>query len=439
VRIGLCIKSHGMRYAVVLAALLGCSSSNFEVAASPDTAVAADTGAPAADSDSPLSDSHDAVEASPPDTSAPCTELVANPPTVYVDKRSTRQAKGTSDCPFKSIKDGLAFVAALPSGSGKHTVQVVGGIAGAPLVYDEPMLVIKPQTELRGDGADRVVITGGSACGAEGAVCMVVMEGNTALEGFTIDAKGANKTPLAIGAGVLQWVFVKSTTLRGAGEKASGMFTDGYGILELGPELKVIDNVGGGITVKSTGSMKLNGLNQIKNNAIGIYMLAGQLDVVGPTEISANKSVGLALAASDKRHSLDGAIVADNASYGVYVDGGSMKIRRSKIIRNDIGLLFRYGASNDLDLGTLVSPGDNTFGGKLELNKRAAICLPMYRATTSPARGNTFNVCPPIPVAITEGEKVCDALPAMYNDVYYGVGMTTASNPPLDITGCSPK
>lgn len=440
--IELCITSRAMRYVAVLAALLGCSSSNFEVAPPPDTGVpAADTGAVVADSETPPADTGDTVETAVPDTALPpCTELVPNPPTVFVDKRSKRMAQGTSDCPFPTIKDALAFVAGLPGGSGKHTVQVVGGIAGTPLVYDEPMLVIKPGTELRGDGAERVVITGGGACGTEGAVCMVIMEGNTALEGVTIDAKGLPKIPLAIGAPFLNWVVVKSTTVRGAADKTPAMLVDGAGIVELGPELKINDNASTGIFVKSTGSIKLNGFNQINRNLLGVYMVAGTFDINGATEVIGNKSVGVAIAASDKKHTIDGAIITDNASYGVYVDGAGLKMRRTKLVRNDIGLMFRFLAGgNELDLGTHLSPGANILGAKLEANKRAAICLPTYRSTSSPARGNALYTCPTTPTAIGEGEKVCDTLPADYRDVYYGAPAVSTPAAPLDLGGCYTK
>ncbi len=433
-----------MRYAVLAAALLGCSSSEFAVAGEgteTDTGTAAtDTGSVAVDSDSPpLVDSGSPADANA--DVAPCAPLPMNPPTVYVDKRTTKAAKGTSECPFATIKEAVAFVASLPSGSGKHTIRVAGGAAGAPLVYDEPMLVLKWQMSLVGDGQDRVTITGGGTCGD--GQCMVVMEGGSTLEGVKLDAKGLAKVPLALGPTALTGVTVKATGVVGTkDEKSPAIYVDGVGAAELGPDMRVTDNGGPGVLVKNIFSLKINGANLFNRNLVGIYMQGGRLDLSGATEASKNRTIGVALLAPEKTaHVLDGLIAVENASTGVYVDGGaSLKLRRARITRNDIGLMFRFVGTNELDLGTLLDPGNNVFVGPAEPNKRAGICLPAMRAaTTAPARGNFFSACPPTSASMLEDVKACDTLPSAYKDIYYAAAAAGGETPPLDLTNCGVK
>ena len=385
------------------------------------------------------------LEASPPPEAGPCAEIAANPPTVYVDKRSTRASKGTSDCPFATIREAVTFVAALPSTSGKHTIRVAGGTAGAPLVYDEPMLVLKPNTTLIGDGPGRVVIIGGGTCNM--AVCMVVMEGNTALEGVTIDAKGGQKIPLAMGPGILTGASAKSITVTGTkDDKTPGIYVNGGGAAELGPDVKVIDNGGHGILVQTIYSLKLTGApgspNQINRNLYGVQLLAGRLEINGATEVSKNARHGVILVMNDKTtHVLDGLQAVDNGGTGLFVDGGAgLRLRHSKLVRNDLGLSFRFAIGNELDLGTGFSPGDNFIGGLTEKNKRAGICLPSSRVTNSPARGNGFSACPPTASPMPESEKACESLSGDYRDIYFGVGtISPTSGVPLELDGCTSK
>lgn len=438
-----------MRYAVLLGALLGCSSSEFTVAgdgtntdtgASADTAAATDTGTAVVDSDTPPpADSGSTADSNTVDASAPCAALPMNPPIVYVDKRTTKSSKGTSDCPFATIKEAVAFVASLPSGSGKHTIRVAGGAVGAPLVYDEPMLVLKWQMSLVGDGQDRVTITGGGTCG-EGQ-CMVVMEGGSTLEGVKLDAKGLAKVPLALGPTVLTNITVKSTAVVGTkDDKSPAIYVDGVGTVDLGPDMRVTDNGGPGLVVKNVFSLKITGSatpNQFNRNLAGIYIQGGRLDISGPTEVSKNRTMGVAILAPEKAaHVLDGLIAVENAATGVFVDGGaSLKLRRSRLTKNDIGLVFRFVGTNELDLGTLLDPGNNYFVLPSEPNKRAGICLPAARATSSPARSNYFSACPPTDASMVEDVKACDTIPTTYKDIYFA----GAASVPLDLTNCGVK
>lgn len=441
-----------MRYVpFLIAVLVGCSSSEFAVnegaadTGTPgDDTAATDTGAPADDTAAPPLDTG-VLDTAPPDAAVTCTTLPSNPAVVYVDKRSSK-SKGTSECPFSSIKDALAFVNGLPSGSGKHQVRVAGGTVAAPLVYDEPMLVLKWQTTLTGDGMGRVIVTGGGACGD--GTCMFVMEGGSTLEGVTVDAKGLPKVPLALGPGILTGVVVKSTEIVGTKDhNYPAIYVEGGGAVDLGPDMRIHDNGGHAILVKNIFSLKLTGApgaaNLLHRNLSGIVMIGGRLDLSGPTEVLKSKSHGIILGAPEKvAHTIDGLVSTENVGAGLYVDGGaSLRMRRSKLLKNDIGLIFRHVGGSDLDLGTATDPGLNTIGLKLETNKRAGICLPSARLVASPAQGNFFNSCPPSWQTLVEGEKACDTIPGgMYKDLFYAVGATTGEPAlPLDATNCTAK
>lgn len=429
-----------MRFLPALIALLvGCSSSDFEVAEAPDTGgvptddtgTVEDTGAPSED------------VGGTSDTPVTCTDLPSNPPVVYVDKRSTRSSKGTADCPFVSIKDAVAFVNGLPSGSGKHQVRVAGGAVGSPVVYDEPMLVLKWQTTLTGDGIGRVVITGGGSCGD--GICMVVMEGGSTLEGVTLDAKGLAKVPVAMGPALLTASVVKSTEITGTkDDKSPAIYVEGGGAAEIGPDVRIHDNGGHAILAKSIGSLKVTSVGgsptQLHRNLVGVQILSGRLEMTGPNEVYRSRVHGVVVISNERNNLIDGLIATENAGTGVYVDGGaSLKLRRSKLLSNDTGLFFRFNTANELDLGTLLDPGGNTLGTASVTNKRAGICLPASRSVNAPARSNYFGQCPPTAAAMAEVANACELVPTgAYKDVYFAASGTDPV-PPLDFTGCSLK
>jgi len=438
------------RSLVLFAMLVGCTSDEFELSEPPpdtgstldDTGtISADTGVEPGDTGVPEDTGNVAVDA-PPETMAPCTELAMNPPIVYVDKRSARTAKGTADCPFLSIKDALAFVNGLPSGSGRHQIRVAGGAVGSPVVYDEPMLVLKWQTTLTGDGIGRVVITGGGTCG-EG-TCMMLMEGGSTLEGVSLDAKLVAKVPIAMGPAWLTTALVKSTEITGTkDDKSPAIYVEGAGAAEIGPDVRIHDNGGHGVLVK-TGVLKIASVAgspvQLHRNLVGVQMVGGRLDMSGPTEVVKNKLHGVVIVNNERYNAIDGLIATENVGTAVYVDGGaSLKLRRSKLLSNDTGLFFRFAGTNELDLGTALDPGGNTFSMTSVTNKRMAICLPAARTTSSAARGNGFASCPPTAAAMTEAMNACELVPSgSYKDIYFA-SATTDATPPFDLAGCAVK
>jgi len=439
-----------MRHASLLVVLLmGCSSSDFEVAESADTGgLADDTGTIAADTDSPVDDIGTVVDSgttadAQPEVPVVCAELAANPAVVYVDKRSTRATKGTAECPFTTIKDAIAFINGLPSGSGKHQVRVAGGAIGSPVVYEEPTLVLKWQTTVTGDGMGRVVITGGGACG-EG-TCMIVMEGGTTLEGVSLDAKGLAKVPLVMGPGFLTTALVRSTEITGTrDDKNPAVYVEGGGAAEVGPDVRIHDNGGHGILVKNIGALKVTSAggtpNQLHRNLVGVQMIGGRLEMVGANEVYKSKVHGVVIITAERNNFIDGLVATENAGTAVYVDGGaSLKLRRSKLLANDTGLFFRFNTTNELDLGTLLDPGGNTLGTKLITNKRMAICLPAGRTANAPARANYFGVCPPTAATMAEAVNACELVPpGAYKDIYFASNGTEPI-PPFDLTSCGVK
>jgi hypothetical protein len=445
-----------MRYALsCLALLTACSSSNFDVApavSDTGTVVTDDTSTPPPDTTTPadegVTDTGRPAEAAPP-IDAACTALPADPATVYVDKTTKKPSKGTLDCPFATIREATMLVASLPMSATKHVIRVAGGpVGGAPNVYDEPVLTLKKDMSLVGDGPSRVTIVGGGTCGE--AVCMVVMESGSALEGVTIDAKLGQKIPLAMGPALFAVVSVKNTTITGTkDDKTPGIYVEGFGWADIGPDTKIVDNGGWGILMSKGGVIRLLGTNAqpvvIERNLMGIQLTGGRLDVSGSAIVSNNKTHGVVLIMADKSpHVIDGLIAKDNVGFGLYVDGGAgLKLRNSKLVRNDIGLGFRLTVGNELDLGTVLNPGNNFIAGLTETNRRAGICLPSSRAGTSPARGNSWSACPtPTSGVMIEGEKACEAIPTMaYKDVYFGVPTGGTGTPvfPFETDGCTTK
>ncbi|MBK7401176.1 MAG: hypothetical protein IPJ34_34210 [Myxococcales bacterium] len=420
--------------------LAGCSSSDFSVAAdagptdtgsSTDTGVVADSGG--TDSGVAETSTDGAVDA------PPCVEGPANPAIVYVDKRATRPGKGTLDCPFQTIKDAVALVATLPTGSGAHTLRVAGGTGAAPLVYDEPVLILKYGWTLLGDGAGRVTITGGGKCGDS--QCLVVMEGGSALEGVRLDALGKVMTPLGLTPGAFTSVVVKSTVVTGVkSEKVPAVYVEGTGNAEFGPDVRVIDNAGIGIAVKNVFRLKFSataGLpNQINKNGFGIALGGGVIELGGPTEVSSNVGHGVLVQSPDKgTHNFDGLSAKNNGLSGLYLEvGASARVRRSTFLRNKVGITFKSAPGSELDLGKLLDPGNNVLGGKTDSNATAAICSPVARALDMPAWNDAFKACAPSTAPI-DATKSCDEL-GSYQDIWFAVA-TGSSKAPFDVQNCT--
>lgn len=404
---------------VSLASLLlasACSGSNFEVPATDDGGT----------SDSATSDSVVAGDACAPP---------ADPDTIYVDARATTPGTGTAACPLKTVREGLAAIAALPSG--KRTLKIAGGTAAAPLVYDEStQLVVKGQTSVVGDGPERVTITGGGACGSFS--CVMVLEGGASLEGVTVDAKignGLSLTPAAFTN-----VTVKNTVVTNAkGTMTAGARINGAGVVELGPAFRALKNEWQGVLVENVFSLRVvsggSTPNAFNENTGGIGVIKGMLDF-GGGEVAKNSEYGLYLA-STPRHSVQNLDAHDNAVAAISLEpGAGLKLRNSKVVKNRVGLFVRFGLTVDIDLGTSVDAGKNVLGGADDKNERAAICFQQSRETRINAQANKWSACPPTVAPIPPGGG-CDSL-SSYQDVYY-TAATTGTDPgaPIEFGSCS--
>ncbi|MBI2388782.1 MAG: DUF1565 domain-containing protein [Deltaproteobacteria bacterium] len=419
----------------VAAVALSCSSSEFSLAgvdAEADTGQTTD----AAGDSVPIGDSAPTVDEGVPgesgtvDANAPCSVLAPAATVIYVDARNAREPVGTADCPFKSIREALSYVAGQPSA--KRTIKVAGGTATAPLVYNETAgLVVKAATSIVGDGAERVTVTGGGACLT--AQCVFLMEGGSTIEGVTINGGariGLAMIPVAFSAVTARRMVV--TDSKGTG--LSGVVVNGKGTVDLGPEFRSTRHTVAGLYVDEIFSVRVIAGGTIPNafneNGGGIVLSRGFLNFEAG-EVRGNAANGIAIL-SNVKSTISNLVAKDNGAAGVLVEGSaSLKMRSSMLVKNRVGLVFRYG-TNELDLGTATDFGKNIFGGPSASNNKAAICLPHARTEKSPAVGNKWLVCGPtfLPLAT----ETCETLSG-YQDIRYAPSVDGAGIP-FDATGC---
>jgi hypothetical protein len=403
-----------------LVATLGCSSSDFEVA-TPSTE---DSGVETTSEDTAAADAVVPIEDAPPLSDAPCSSLGAAT-TIYVDARTTRPSVGTAECPTKTIAEALAILARLPPA--KRTVRIAGSTL-TPLVYNETsLLTVKPSTAIVGSGVSQVTVTGGGACGAT--TCVFVLEGGTSIEGITIRPGAA--VGLALGPTAGTTTIAKNVTVSGGTLAASAaVYVNGAGTVEIGPELRAKDNAGVGLIIETILSARVNAF--FNDNGGGIVVKGGVVNIEGGTALR-NKTTGVALL-SNAKHTIMNFDVRDNLANGIFVDGNAhLKMRATTVVKNRVGLQFRFGSANELDLGTSVDNGKNVFGGPSALNSKAAICLPVARALKAPAVGNKWFVCEPTRLPLAGG-STCEGL-STYQDVYY-LPVNTGDPAPLDWSAC---
>jgi len=420
---------------VTVTILAACTSDEFDVASTEttDSASSADTLAiedsTPEDTGGGVSDSASSVDVPVAETGT-CAPLASSATTIYVDGRTAKASIGTADCPTKTIREALAIVAGLPSA--KRTIKVAGS-ADAPVEYAETgPIVLKPQLSLVGDGAGRVKISGGGACGTE--ECVVSLENNASIEGVTI------VSGVRVGISMVNALLTTSTAKSlvvtgGTSGSAPAVHVLAKGSVDLGPELRVVKNAGVGVAIDDVVIARVNiggtVANQFDENVAGIVVKAGTLIFAGG-QAKLNTTHGVALL-SNPKHFVTGLIATDNGASGLLVDGSSsLKLRSSMLVKNRIGLNFRFGTTNTLDLGTSTDLGKNFFGGSTTgLNSKAAICLPTARTTKEPAWGNKWFVCSPtwFPLSGT-----CEGI-STYQDIYF-VPNTSGEQPPLDTSAC---
>lgn len=446
-------------------ALVGCSSSNFSLGSSSegdsgltiddavpdevgsvgaeidaeqdaeqdDGVVTADGGAVAEggadDSAVPVEVPADAAMDTWVDPGTPCGTLASDASTLYVNATSTREAVGTATCPFRTIKDALNAITGPVAGL--RSVVVAGG-AGSVTYLESGALVLK-KTRLIGAGVGKVRIQGGGACGA--AQCVIVLDGDSSVEGVTIDAGGRIGLMIAPN-GSPSAPYAKNVVVRGAtSEGGAATVVNGTGQVDLGPGFQAIYNAGIGVHVQAAGSVRvLAGANAFNDNKIGLLVGAGVLQFESG-EVMRNKSSGLFLGSLSGTHLVRSATCKDNLGHGLVIEANvAVKVRSSSFVGNQIGVNVRNvlsAATTAIDFGTTADPGKNVFGTKLAKNSRASLCFPNSAKAKIPAYGNVWPAC-----SLGEdfvGGLTCETL-TRYADVFY-TATAPESGLPLDLGG----
>lgn len=435
-------------FGVLVISALGCSSANFDVVASSadadvettasppdDTAspavdVASDPDAPSlpevASEDAPKPVSDTAVD--PPDVGCART---ANPTTIFVDPRNGGESSGSAACPLPTLAAALSLVATLPAGT--HEVRLAAGTASAPMIYDLPeAAIVRNGTRLVGADPTTIVLKGGGTCGSFAQPCVMAMEGNTSLEGVTLEAAarvGLAIAPLAGTTAVVKNVVVQN----GKTASAPGVLVAGGGSVDLGPDFKTLRHAGTGLLVQEVGTLRvLPAGNAFDDCASGIVVQKGVLSF-GGGEVLRSAWAGITLSSAVK-HTVQSLVARDNIGPAILVDtGAGLKLRGSTIVKNRVGVLIRFGTTVDIDLGTTSDPGKNVLGGATEKNNRAAICFPSARNVKLPASGNRWPACAPGVNLV--GGLTCDTL-TYYTDVFYTPLFTSDPGAPLDPGAC---
>ncbi len=330
-------------------------------------------------------------DASPPDASPPdaagCGVLTADPSDVYVDRSSSLASMGTATCPFLTVLEATS----LSAPGGTRAIHVKGGTP--VFVYDEAgVIVLRTGEALVGDGETTTRITGGGSCTIGD--CVVSLRKGS-LSGVTVVSSTGSAIEIPTGN---DGSSVDNVTARDSAD--NGFYVRASATLS-------------NVTASGNGRDGLNarfGVVTITNSRFdgnrmrGIYAdRAVAIDFRGGS-VSGNRSDGISVQNSATvtgavLHTLTGLQIIQNLGYGIDAAGtASLLVRATTMRGNEAGLVFRYGVSNTLDVGTAASSGDNVFGGATpgQRNIRAGLCLEQSGATASQAaEGNSWGTCPP--------------------------------------------
>ncbi len=453
---------------LVVAAVCTACSGSFDVAAVPD-----DGGVDA--SDDATSDSSAATDTSTTDTgtgsptdSAPQdgtssdgialdTRVVesgtgvcppANPAELWVDQ-SSKTGNGSSDCPFTTIRAALTYAATLPVS--QRTVRVRGAGAGGGLVkyVETGPVFIRNQMRLLGDGVEKVVITGGGACGTA-VNCVVAIEGGGILEGVLVDGGGMRHA--IVGGAMIDGSppTIRNTSATGSvGENMAGILvTSGA---NLGPNVQSYSNRVG-VFGFGQDRLSVTGVGNAfdRNAEHGILLVGAAPMTFEGGSASENGINGIRIAppaASSPVYYIGGLVAKKNLDAGVRVTSptATLKIRSSVLLDNRIGLVFQYGANNVLDIGSTPSAGMNTFGvGGVggNNNVRGGICLMGVRGPIE-GLGNKWSSCGVLPIGGTGpssgqvyGMTACDVIDN-FRDIYWETSNTAITSNPVNTGTCT--
>lgn len=424
------------------ALLVGCSSANFDVGSSGDTAIedaasSADTAEEVfvGDDDGPIA------------TDAGCAPVDHATVDVWVDSGASPGGGGAAGCPFRT----LAEAASAPfNGTVDRVVHVRAG------TYDERSVIkVRSRETYRAeDGVAKIYASGTGACAPSTETCAFLIEANAMLDGLWIEAVGVSHGVVVNSTSSVAPV-VKNTTVRSA--RKDGVVVFGASAT-FGPNAHVDANGWSGLVMRGSGRLNVTGVgNSFDGNkggiwsggtfipGAGIYMVSGNIFLDGGATANANY-VGVLFdwtASSVAQQTLSQLTAQSNRNAGVVVSKGWSKVslRKCLLTKNaNVGLRLEWdaGRTNDFDIGEAGSPGSNVLGGPTYKNGRAGLFLCGAGPTGSySAEVNQWSACPPPQQMLNS----CDALPTAYTDVAYvphpTVGASAGANPLAAPTLCS--
>lgn len=320
---------------------------------------------------------------------APCGTLAADPTEVFVDPRSTRDSVGTETCPFLTLDE----AAALAAPAGQRTVHLAGD--DPALTYEvAEVLVIRPGETLQGAGEDAVLLTGGGRCFIDD--CVVSIHGG-ALAGVTVvSATGiAVEIPAGNDGSAITDVTARDSDLDGFYVRSSATLT----------RVTSINNGRDGLNAR-TGTVAITDSRFDRNDRSGIFADRQVSIAMTGGSVNSNDSAGIFLQDSSgagRSHAITGVDLIQNLGFGINVTGtASLTLRDSVLRGNQVGVAFRVGLGNSLDLGTAGDPGGNQIGGATRRNIRSGLCIDNSGAAASQvAEGNSWQSCAPSQREIT--------------------------------------
>jgi hypothetical protein len=407
---------------VCLLAAVGCSSSNFEIADTTDSATsdetASDTGiGPVEDAEPPADSNSEEVIAV--DGGSGCA-APSNPLEIWVDgATSATSATGTAACPFHRVSEAIAYANTLPLTT-PRTIRVKPGV-----YVEDAAIILRKGLTLTGSGVGVTQLSGGGLCTSSttGYKCVVRVDSGAILERVSIDASPNGKHGVVTGEAEGTFPIVRSTAISGAGGSCcSGILVNSGAIL--GPNIESSKNAYG-LTIWGSQTVKvLAGTNKFDNNTLtginhegtGVFSFEGG-------SVSNNREgikLGDLYTATPPANSIKNLIALKNIEYGVKVTNvASAIIRSSTITGSKFGVIAIYGASNFIELGTAGVFGGNNFGSPTARNSLGGLCALFTKAVPLDATGNTFPDCAePRSLDDISTTALCEAV-TTYADVWY--------------------
>jgi len=402
-----------------LFAYAGCASADFKVGDSTD-----------ATADTALDARPDAL------ADVNCPSLGATDE-ILVDSNSIAATpNGTTACPFRTIREGLAITVA-----GTPRVVRVKGTVGGRVYNETTSLVVKTGVTLVSDGLGNVTITGsGGSCAGAGTNCMVQVNRGANLDGFIVLGSASNVTLVSIsgaGAGGVGPASVKNTrATKAVGDGAFAFLVNDGAVL--GPNVESLQNPAvAGLQIYGSSPVRVTGSNtRFNNNLWGInHEGGGSLTIEGGVAANLNAKSGVRIfTALGVMHTISALTAGGNAEAGLVVVGGSVTLRGSVLnADNKVGVALNGAPGVTLDLGTATTGGNNLFGttaGAVNRNKYAGVCVEGLTVELKIA-GNRWTTCPPSSANLAGS---CADVPGEYKDVI----LRGAPGGTVTATGCTP-